>query len=76
MYTGVEISAWLNWQSIALGSLMGILIPIFSAILPIRHALSQNLHESLGKHAAAALYCEVYIHGMVDSMLLFALSRK
>jgi len=50
--SGVPISPWLTVNSMLIGTFLGVLIPILSAILPIRHALGQNLHDSLDtKHA-------------------------
>ena len=45
--SGIPIDPWLTLNAFLLASLLGILIPALSSLLPIRHALSQNLHDAL-----------------------------
>jgi hypothetical protein len=43
---GMGLSTLVTPDSVALASLLGLLIPVVSAILPIRNALGQNLHDA------------------------------
>ncbi|KAN0000827.1 hypothetical protein ACTFIZ_001280 [Dictyostelium cf. discoideum] len=53
--TGVPIPPKLTGEAILLASALGIIIPIASAIFPIRNALGKNLHDSLDvKHSKTA----------------------
>eukprot|EP00005_Dracoamoeba_jomungandri_P012127 CAMPEP_0174265284 /NCGR_PEP_ID=MMETSP0439-20130205/25948_1 /TAXON_ID=0 /ORGANISM="Stereomyxa ramosa, Strain Chinc5" /LENGTH=1033 /DNA_ID=CAMNT_0015351673 /DNA_START=86 /DNA_END=3184 /DNA_ORIENTATION=+ len=50
--TGVELEPKLTMQGAVVGTLLGLLTPILASILPIRYALTLNLHDSLDlKHA-------------------------
>ncbi|KAJ3012063.1 hypothetical protein HKX48_006512 [Thoreauomyces humboldtii] len=45
----IEVSARLTSKSVAVATVLGILVPAIAAILPIRQALSGNLRDSLDK---------------------------
>jgi ABC-type antimicrobial peptide transport system permease subunit len=50
--TGVPIDPLLTFEGITSATVMGVIVPIASAILPIRSALTMNLHDSLDtKHS-------------------------
>lgn len=46
--TGIVISATLTGEGILWAILLGLLVPVFSSIVPIRSALSQRLNEAIG----------------------------
>lgn len=45
--TGVPMEPVLTPLAVFIATLLGIFVPVVSAIFPIRHALGQNLHDSL-----------------------------
>lgn len=47
MFTGIYTSYNLHGIAVAIGMLIGILLPLISNILPIQRALSKTLRDSL-----------------------------
>jgi len=43
----IQLSSLLSWEGCLLSSALGLLVPIVSAILPIKAALGTNLHDAL-----------------------------
>lgn len=60
--TGVSIDPVLSWESILTATALGILIPILSAIFPIRTALGKNLFESLDVRHSKTKAVEISLH--------------
>lgn len=58
---GILISSVLSLPGAALASLLGIVVPIFSAILPIRSALGKNLHDSLDTRKSKTVAVKIEI---------------
>lgn len=44
---GIKIAPWMTFESAAVSGLIGFAVPILSAIIPIRTALSVHLMEAL-----------------------------
>ncbi|KAL0491062.1 hypothetical protein AKO1_009747 [Acrasis kona] len=42
-----ELSRWVTWSAVLIATLVGMIVPVASSILPIMTALGQNLNDSL-----------------------------
>ncbi|KAJ3080521.1 hypothetical protein HK102_002991 [Quaeritorhiza haematococci] len=51
----VPISPYLRSDAILVSTVLGVVVPIISAILPIRRALSNNIRDSLDKRTSSGL---------------------
>jgi ABC-type antimicrobial peptide transport system permease subunit len=46
-YLDVSVPLYISWQSMVIGSLLGLLIPVGASIFPIMAALGKSLHDAL-----------------------------
>ncbi|EGC33767.1 hypothetical protein DICPUDRAFT_56279 [Dictyostelium purpureum] len=65
--TGVPIPTRLTGESILLATALGIIIPIASAIFPIRSALGKNLHDSLDVKHSKTMAVQISIERSEDN---------
>jgi ABC-type lipoprotein release transport system permease subunit len=63
----------LTWEAILTATALGIIVPIASAIFPIRHALSQNLHDSLDTKRAKVQAISVDLERSEDKSFSWSL---
>ena len=63
----VPLSRLLTGRSIAIASVMGLILPLLASILPIRTALSRNLQDALDTRHSKTLGVEYAIERSVDA---------
>lgn len=64
--TGSDIEAWLFPDTIAWATVMGLLVPCFAAVLPIRKALTSNLRDALDVSRSKVTAVQVTVERSTD----------
>jgi hypothetical protein len=65
--TDIPIEGTLTDDAIIAATLLGQLIPLISAILPIRNALGKNLHDSIDSRRSRTKAVEVQVERSEDA---------
>jgi len=65
--TGVPIPTKLTGEAVILATILGMVIPVASAIFPIRNALGKNLHDSLDVKHSKTTAVEISIERSEDN---------
>lgn len=66
---GIPLDTSLDGTGVLVASLLGLLLPLLAAVLPIRHALATNVHEALDVEHHRAATTEVTIERAQDQQM-------
>jgi ABC-type antimicrobial peptide transport system permease subunit len=70
---GTSLPAWISWQAVLLAAALGFLMPVISAIFPIRSALGRDLFSSLDARHSKTTAVKIHIERTQDLTISWSL---